>query len=191
MPIDLEEIQKRLGRDDQSALKMLYEGFGPWLFEFAFAIIRSQQLAEEIVADVMIKIWEKRMRVSTLENFKWYLYVTTRNTSYSYHRKHSKRKSIDLNELTLPYYQLTTTPEDIMLTSEALHAIHQAINSLPPKCRLIFKLVKEDGLKYREVAALLRLDIKTVENQMGKALKLLRVKLAEFLTIMLFLLISR
>jgi RNA polymerase sigma-70 factor (family 1) len=171
MPIDLEEIQKRLGRDDQSALKMLYEVFGTWLFEFAFAIIRSQQLAEEIVADVIIKIWEKRQRVSTLENFKWYLYVTTRNTSYSYHRKYSRLKSIDLNELTLPYYQLNTTPEDIMLTSETLHAIHQAINTLPPKCRLIFKLVKEDGLKYREVAGLLGLDIKTVENQMGMALK--------------------
>ena len=171
MPIDLEEIQKRLGRDDQSALKMLYEGFGPSLFEFAFAIIQSQQLAEEIVSDVMIKIWEKRLRVSTLENFKWYLYVATRNTSYSYHRKYSKQKSINLNELTLPYYQLNTTPEDILLTSEALYAIHQAINSLPPKCRLVFKLVKEDGLKYREVAALLRLDIKTVENQMGIALK--------------------
>lgn len=171
MPVDLEEIQRRLGRDDQSALKLLYEGFSTRLFEFAFAIIRSQQLAEEIVGDVFIKIWEKRLRVSTLENFKWYLYVTTRNTSYSYHRKYSKQKSIDLNELTLPYYQLATTPEDIMLTSEALHVIHQAINNLPPRCRLIFKLIKEDGLKYREVAGLLRLDIKTVENQMGIALK--------------------
>ncbi|MEO6315418.1 MAG: sigma-70 family RNA polymerase sigma factor [Chitinophagaceae bacterium] len=182
MSIDLKEIQKRLGRDDQSALKLLYEGFSKPLFEFALAIIRSQQLAEEIVGDVFIKIWEKRLRVSTLENFKWYLYVTTRNTSYSYHRKYSKQKSIDLNELTLPYYQLATTPEDILLTSEALHAIHQAINNLPPRCRLIFKLVKEDSLKYREVAGLLRLDIKTVENQMGIALKKIQAAVHVYLS---------
>jgi RNA polymerase sigma factor (sigma-70 family) len=71
----------------------------------------------------------------------------------------------------LSYYQVHATPEEILIGQEVLQVINQAINELPPKCKLIFRLVKEDNLKYREVAELLHLTPKTVENQMGIAVK--------------------
>jgi RNA polymerase sigma-70 factor (ECF subfamily) len=169
----LADIQNRLGCNDQAALKLLYDQFSNKLFQFAFAIIHSKEVAEEIVEDVFIRVWQKRARIAKVENLTWYLYITTRNISFNYHRKFSKVKYINLDEITLPFYQLDCDPEQLMISTELLQHINRAINELPPRCRLIFKLVKEDGLKYRQVADLLGLSAKTVENQMGIALKLM------------------
>ncbi len=95
----------------------------------------------------------------------------TKNRSRDYLRKYGNKKKINLDDLALPFYRVDTTPEDLMISEEVVNQINRAINELPTKCRLIFKLVKEDGLKYREVAELLHLSLKTVENQVGIALK--------------------
>ncbi len=175
LPSDLIELQKRMGCDDEIALKILYDCYGNKFFLLAYAIVRSKEIAEEIVEDVFIKIWKKRSSLKNMENFSFYMYVMTKNISKSYLRKYSHKKHIDLDDAALPYYQIDTTPEDLMITREIMDRINKGINELPPKCRIIFKLVKEDGLKYKEVAELLHLHIKTVENQIGIALKKINV----------------
>ena len=169
--INLYDLQTRIAADDQAALKGLYELFSKKLHYLAFSFVRSNEVAEEIVEDVFINVWKQREKLPHIENFGWYLYVSTKNTSYSYLRKSNKEHCINLDELSLPYLKLDTNPEDIMVSNEAIQRINLAINNLPPKCRHIFKLVKEDGLKYKQVAELLDINIKTVENQMGIALK--------------------
>ncbi len=169
--IDIVEIQLRLGQGDEAAFRILYDYYSPRLFQFAYAIIHSREMAEEIVADVFLQIWRKRVRIASLENLNWYLHITTRNISYTYYRKNNRRKNFDFDEAVLSYYQVHTTPEEILIGQEVLQVINQAINDLPSKCKLIFRLVKEDNLKYREVAELLHLTPKTVENQMGIAVK--------------------
>lgn len=163
------DVQSRLAEDDQEALKTLYDHFNRRLFELAYAIVRSKEMAEEVVGDVFIQVWQKRVRIRTVENLPFYLYMMTRNRARSYLR--SFRRHLNLDDLALPLYQIEANPEDLMISGEALQSINRAINELAPKCRMIFKLVKEDGLKYREVAELLHLSMKTVENQMGIALK--------------------
>jgi RNA polymerase sigma-70 factor (family 1) len=169
--IDIIEIQLRLAQGDEAAFKTLYDYYSPRLYQFAYAIIHSRETAEEIVADVFLQIWQKRVRIGSLDNLNWYLHITTRNIAYSYYRKNNRRKNFDFDEAVLSYYQVHATPEEILIGQEVLQVINQAINDLPPKCKLIFRLVKEDNLKYREVAELLHLTIKTVENQMGIAIK--------------------
>ena len=171
LPDNLLEIQNRIADNDQAALKMLFDHYSDSFFQLAYAIVRSKEMAEEIVEDVFIRVWEKRSRIVTIENFSFYLYITTRNTSISYLRKWRNKTHINFDDVELPHYQLSITPEDILISGEIIQRINQAINKLPPKCLLIFKLVKEDGLKYREVAELLNINIKTVENQVGIALK--------------------
>lgn len=167
----IKELQFRLGNNDQNALKDLFDHFSKRLFHFAYTIIHSREFAEEIVEDVFIQVWLKRIKLSTLENLTWYMYVTTKNISCNYLRKYNKINHIDVDELTLPYYKVDATPEELMISHETLKKVNKIINDLPPKCRIIFKLIKEDGLKYKEVAGLLNLSSKTVENQMGIALK--------------------
>lgn len=171
LPFDLLELQLRIAQDDQTALKMLYSHFNKKLFHLAFGIVHSRETAEEIVEDVFVQIWNKRVRISSLENLTWYLYVTTRNISYNYSRKLTRKKYIDIDDLETCDYTFCPTPEQIMISRQEYQLISDAINKLPAQCKLIFKLVKEDNLRYQEVANLLQLRIKTVENQMGIALK--------------------
>ncbi|GAA4311834.1 RNA polymerase sigma-70 factor [Compostibacter hankyongensis] len=171
MASDLSCIQYQLSRNNPTALKELYDLLGNKLLQLARAMVHSREEAEEVVEDVFIRIWEKRDSLAHVENFRWYLYVTTRNISFNYIRKYGKRTTLQLDDIYVPPFAVDATPEDMMITREVLNRINQAIHELPAKCRLVFKLVKEDGLKYREVAELLDISLKTVENQVGIALK--------------------
>lgn len=177
MSVNLAIIQQEIASGSQKALKMLYDELGDKLLELAIAIVSSRELAEEIVEDVFMKIWKKRERFGNISDPKWYLYVTTRNISLNYLKKYRRFSWLDVEEINTPQLTVDATPEDLMITSEVMNKINGAINDLPPQCRLIFKLVKEDGLKYREAAVLLNISEKTVENQIGIALKKLHAAL--------------
>lgn len=168
---ELREIQRRLALNDAAALKELYGIFSDKLFQFAHALLRSRELAEEVVEDVFIQVWRKSRRIGEIENLSFYLYTATRNFCFNYHRKYRRNRPLNIDEVELPYYKIEATAEDLMIVNEMLEQFHKALNALPPKCRLIFKLIKEEGLRYKEVAGLLGISQKTVEAQMGIAFK--------------------
>ena len=165
------ELQRQLSLGSQEALKSLYDGAGSKLFQFAYSIVHSKEIAEEVIQDVFLEVWKNRQKFATIENLKLYLYICTRNMSITHLRKSNKHRSFSLDEIKLPFLKVESTPEDLFITGEMLHRINFAINNLPLQCRLIFKLVKEDGFKYREVAELMQISQKTVENQMGIAIR--------------------
>ena len=165
------QLQAELAAGSQLALKQLYDAFGERLLHLAFAIIHNKSLAEEIVADVFIRVWQKRERIAGIENLIWYLYVATKHISLNYLRKERRQKHFDIDSVILPYYVIEPSAVNNLAGAELLKQVTKVINNLPPRCRLIFKLIKEDGLSHKEVARLLNLSIKTVESQMGIALK--------------------
>ena len=168
MPSYLHRIQFD---NDETAFREFYKENVFKLFQFAFAFVQNKELAEEIVNDVFLKLWQKRSKLDTIENINVYLYVAIRNTAANYLRKAASRKRIDIERLTVSHFYLSPDPEQVMVTDELRKAIEQSINQLPPKCKLIFKLVKEDGLSSQEVAAILKLSYKTVNTQLTIALK--------------------
>lgn len=168
MPSYLHRIQFD---NDETAFREFYKENVFKLFQFAFAFVQNKELAEEIVNDVFLKLWQKRGKLDTIENINVYLYVAIRNTAANYLRKAASRKRIDIERLTVSHFYLSPDPEQVMVTDELRKAIEQSINQLPPKCKLIFKLVKEDGLSSQEVAAILKLSYKTVNTQLTIALK--------------------
>ncbi|MBS1748383.1 MAG: RNA polymerase sigma-70 factor [Bacteroidetes bacterium] len=157
--------------NDQQAYSDLFLHFYNSLNQFAYSILKSRQLAEEAVSDVFIKIWEKRSTINYITNLKLYLFTSTRNTALNYLKKQNVQHNISFDEYSVELNSIVFNPEEQLITSETLHKIQRAIHSLPPKCKLIFKLTKEEGLKYKEVAILLNLSVKTIENQMAIALK--------------------
>jgi RNA polymerase sigma-70 factor (ECF subfamily) len=177
----INKLQYRLAEGDETALKELHRLFCNPLFQWAMTIVRSRHMAEEIVEDTFIKIWEQRLQIPHISNLKSYLYTVTRNISLDYLRKTAGKKSYSLEEADLPPLVINSTPEDMMISAEIIKRVNLAINDLPPKCRLIFKLVKVDGLKYKEVANLLDINIKTVESQMRIALKRLHTSIMIYL----------
>ncbi|MBZ5857802.1 RNA polymerase sigma-70 factor [Flavihumibacter profundi] len=165
-------LKERIARfNDQQAYKELFVAFFPPLLKFAMGFTRGRQPAEEIVSDVFISIWEKRSRLEHISSLKLYLYTTTRNKSLNYLSRENRVLLTDLSELPVELGNLPLDPERMMITAEMKKMIREVIDRLPARCRLIFKLVKEDELKYREVAELLKISPKTVEAQMTIALK--------------------
>ncbi len=168
----LKYLQSRIARfDDQAAYKELFTSLYSSMFLFAKSMIKSKEAAEEIVSDVFIKIWERRRELEKIDNLKVYLYVSTRNTTLNYISHHKRSSTNPLDELQTEFTSIYFDPEQLMITADMLALIKRSIDQLPPKCKLIFKLVKEDGLKYREVAEILNLSVKTVENQLAIALQ--------------------
>lgn len=157
--------------NDQQAYNALFLHFYPSLQQFAFSFLKSKQLSEEAVSDVFIKIWEKRKTLHTITNLKFYLFTSTRNTALNYLKKQKGLQNVLPDEYWVELKSVFFDPEQLMITAEMIRNIHTAVQSLPARCKLIFKLVKEEGLKYREVAELLDISVKTVENQMTLALK--------------------
>ena len=157
--------------DDAIAYKELFLLYHQRLVQFSMTITHSKESAEEVVSDVFLKIWTARNTLTRIENFHLYIYIITKNLSINRYLKEKKESSFSLDEIVVNIKSVCADPEQLLITSEALKQIQKAIESLPPRCRLIFKLIKEDGLKYKEVAELLNLSVKTVENQMAISFK--------------------
>jgi RNA polymerase sigma-70 factor (ECF subfamily) len=157
--------------DDTQAYKQLFLLFYPSLVPFAVSIIKSKELAEEIVSDVFVKIWQKRQQLDKVDNLKFYLFTAVKNRCINELNDSKNKSAININDSSIEFRSLYHDPEQKMISAEMMNKIRLAVNGLPPRCQLIFKLVKEEGLKYKEVAELLQISVKTVENQMSLAFK--------------------
>jgi RNA polymerase sigma-19 factor, ECF subfamily len=167
----IQDLQQRIAScNDEAAYKELFVMFYKSLQQFAYSFIRSNETAEEIVSDVFIKIWKKRAGLTRIQNLRLYLFISTKNLALNYLRA-QKKPLIQAEHYRVQLQSIYFDPEQLMITAEMMGRIHKTINHLPHRCQLIFKLVKEDGLKYREVAELLQLSVKTVENQMTTAIR--------------------
>jgi len=165
------DLQYRIARlDDQQAYRELYTSLYSYLFGFAKTIVQSRESAEEVVSDVFIKLWERRKELEKIENLKVYLYVATRNIAFNYLDKQKRNSTNSIDDVEAEFTSIDFDPEQLLITADMLALIQKAIDQLPPKCKIIFKLAKEDGLKYREVAEVLNISAKTVENQLAIAL---------------------
>ena len=171
-PHNIKELQQRIALFEDAAAykKLFYLLFLP-LKSFAYAILKSNQNAEEVVSDVFVEIWAKRKQLLDIVNLKMYMYISVRNASLRLLQKLQKNKTIALSELDITIISPDSSAIDTIISTELLQKIDEAINSLPPQCKIIFKLAKEDKLKYKEIAALLSISVKTIDNQLATALK--------------------
>ncbi len=178
----LQELQQRIAdfEDEVSYKKLFFHFFLP-LKSFSYSIIKSKELAEEIVSDVLIEIWAKRKQLAAIEDLKMYLYVSVKNASLRKLQQGKKSMVFSLDEVNVEFASSFENAETILLTHELSEKIEAAIQQLPQRCKLIFKLAKEDRLKYKEIALLLNIGVKTIDHQLSIALK----KIAEVLHISL------
>jgi RNA polymerase sigma-70 factor (ECF subfamily) len=133
-------------------------------------------VAQELVSDVFIKLWQIRGQLSTIDKLKPYLFGITKNISLSFLARASKNMSIQLDDIHPDEIDIEAaiefkSPEDIYISKETMKSVIQSIRDLPPQCQVIFSLVKVEGLKYKEVARLLEISVFTVRNQVAIATK--------------------
>lgn len=157
--------------DDKVAYKELFILLHGRLKQFAYSILKSNEEAEELVSDVFIRIWEKKDRLTTIDTPLLYFYTSTKNLALTRITRLKRQQALPVEQWLVQMNSIYFDPERLMMTEEMMRQIKDAVQNLPPKCRMIFKLIKEDGLKYREVAELLHLSVKTIEAQMAIALR--------------------
>lgn len=171
--LSLQEIFKKLSdHPDRALYNYFFNKYYPKLIWFALIYVKQHSLAEEIVSDVMLNIFKKRQKLAQSENIEGYIFISVKNQSLKYLRKQKNKIFIDNYEneadLLLTSHE---SPEYEYISNEFHEIIKSAIDALPPKRKLVFRMIKEEGLKYQDVARLLDLSIKTVETHMGLALK--------------------
>lgn len=150
------------------------------LHAYACTIVKDDIMAEEMVQNVFYKIWERKAHLSIQTSLTAYLYRAVYYESLNY-IKHQKVKTAYQSYATARMNQQTDNAEKKVLLGELEKRLRTALQELPEQCRTIFQMSRFEELKYQEIADRLGLSIKTVENQMGKALKLMRLKLIDFL----------
>jgi RNA polymerase sigma-70 factor (family 1) len=156
---------------DEQVFTDMYRQYFVKLCRFAISLTHCKEAAEEIVHDVLINLWKKRNMVNEIENLNTYLYVSVKNLSLNYLRNQGKHVYVDAVMLYNEKSYISIDPESVLIGKERINDLNLLINNLPVKCRMVFRLIKEDGLKYKEAAALLNISVKTVENQLAIALK--------------------
>lgn len=157
--------------NDEPSYKRLFELFFPSLKKFSWYFLRSRELAEEAASDVLFALWENRDKLMEIENVRVWLYVIARNKCLNMLKYQQSKPHFSLDDINIEISFPGKDPEQLCINSEIRRKIEKAINALPGRCKLIFKLVKEDGLSYKEVAAILDISPKTVDAQLVTALK--------------------
>ena len=189
-------LVKFLKEGNQEVFKSIYEKFFGPLYIYALEYVIDKEIAYEMVQETFLKLWEKKSTLSDDTYLQSYLYRVTRNNCLNYlkhlkvqekFKQFSKSKQL---EITLNFTALNNTSAEKIISDELEEKINEAINQLPPKCKNIFLLSRYEDKKYREIADELGLSIKTVENQIQKALKVLRKHLAEYMSTILFVLLK-
>lgn len=176
---NLTEILQQLQTDDQAILKSLFQLHYPSVCRSIQRLVRDKATTEDLAQDVFIKFWEKRKQLNITSSVAAYLHRMGTNEAISYLRRKKIFESEEVLEQNITNEH--DSAEAQLLQSELQKNVTAAINSLPPKCRAIFQLSRFEELTYREISEQLGISIKTVENQMGKALRVMRQKLRGYL----------
>ncbi|RYG28232.1 MAG: RNA polymerase sigma-70 factor [Chitinophagaceae bacterium] len=171
----IKDLQKGIAAGNQQAFAGLFRLFYSSLHQFSMQYVHVKEAAEEITNDVFVKLWNRRDAIAGIDNLSTYLFVAVKNYSLNYLKQYSNlHVSVEENNGSSALIN-RNDPEQELEWKEISYQLNQAIDNLPDQCRTIFKLIKEDGFRYKEVAEILGISPRTVETQLFRALKKLQV----------------
>ena len=178
-----EQIATLLVNKDEAAFEQVFKTHYKNLYAYAFTMLKDEDEAEEIVQQVFFKLWDRSEHLSFSGPVAAYLYRAVHNESLNF-IKHQKVKESHRLHVAYSMKNKSEQPQGRMIRKELEEKFREALNELPEQCRTVFQLSRFEDMKYREIADKLDISVKTVENHMGKALKLLRTKLVDFLPLL-------
>ena len=173
------ELLARIASGDRGAFEQLFREHYAALVRFGEGLLRSRELAEDTVQEVLLNLWRQRETVRVDDSLRAYLYRAVRNRALNHIRNERVRREA-VPQIVRETREAAGADAGLVET-ELEAAVRAAIAELPPRCREVFELSRVRGLKYAEIAETLGISIKTVETQMGRALKSLRERLGDIL----------
>lgn len=167
---------------DIKGFEMLFNEYYRSLVNYGNTFIKNRDEAEDIVQQVFVSVWEKREEIKIHSSVRSMLYTSVYNACLN-KIKHKKVRKVYADEVLLTQYD---HQDEIILANELEEKIEKAIAFLPEQCGKIFRMSRFEQLKYQEIADQLGLSVKTVENQMGKGLRLMRESLKDYISILIY-----
>lgn len=176
----------QLSQQSEAAFEQVFKEYYKALHAYASSLLRDEANAEEMVQQVFFKLWDRAGNLQIAGSIAAYLYRAVHNECLNF-LKHQKVKAKHQLHVAYRAREAERSSADVFADPDLQKKIQEAMDSLPEQCRTIFQMSRFEDLKYREIAERMQLSVKTVENQMGKALKIMRARLVEFLSLLLFL----
>jgi RNA polymerase sigma-70 factor (ECF subfamily) len=161
---------------NESSYEALFRNWYVPLCKMIFRIVKDKALTEDTVQDVFIKLWEKRNDLKIETSLKSYLYRAAINAAFNTLERNKRYPTLSIYDMATEVATHSTTDDEIH-AQELKLKISKTLLELPEACREVFILSRQEGLSYKEIAETLGISVKTVENQMGKALRVFREKL--------------
>ncbi|OQP58875.1 RNA polymerase sigma-70 factor [Niastella populi] len=167
---------------DEDAYRKLFYHYYPILLNFCTTILNNNEDAEEVVSEVMLKVWTLGENLNQVENLTVYLLKAARNKAYDALRKKSREvTTITISDNIEEYIVDKNSPESLYSGVELSQYIEKTIRALPTQAQLVYRLVREQGLAYKQVTDVLGISLNTAETHMRLALKKIRSALNAYL----------
>ncbi len=180
--------KKPLAPGNPQEFEQLFKQYYKELCRHSLRFVKQEEVAEELVQDVFIKVWQKKQQHNGPESIKAYLYTAVRNSSMNYLKSQFARQKFEDHKSTQNYLQTESTEEKLNYLELSL-LVDEAVERLPRQCRTIFEMSRSSGFSHEEIAKEMQISPKTVENQIGIALKKLKKHLQTYWDIIIVLLI--
>ncbi len=187
-----QQLLKRLKKDDEAAFKVIFNDFYSKLYYFVFEFVPLKDVAENIVQDTLVTLWNKRNQLKDDSNLTSYLFTVAKNNALKRLRdkKYSQKlfsNAIDVGELDLNVETLSIVDTSVCAFMDIEQIIRETLASLPPQCRKVFELSRFQEMKNREIAEELNISIKTVEKHISKGIKIFKIALKDYLPLVAYL----
>jgi RNA polymerase sigma-70 factor (ECF subfamily) len=182
--VNINDLWERITVDsDSKSFEVLFHELNPRLIKFCTLYVHYQQVAEEIVSDVFVKCWMDRAQMRDVLKPETYLFIAVKNHALNYNKRFSTMQIVNIDDHSGGSQLINSgSPEMELEKKELLFQMDQAISSLPKQCGIIFRLVKENGMKYKEVGEILGISHRTVHTQMLRAMKKMTKAMEPYLT---------
>ncbi|MBN2485153.1 MAG: RNA polymerase sigma-70 factor [Bacteroidales bacterium] len=177
---NFKRLAASIGDSNSAAFREFYSLFVNTVFRFSGYYVKLAENKQEIVSNVFCSVWSNRKSLWQVENIEAYLFTLTKNHSLNFLKKQSREPEYR-RELPLTLSSEGESPEDIFITAEFNNFLQQQIAQLPEKCRMVFLLSREEGLKYKDIAKILDISEKTVNAHMVSALKKIHESVCSYL----------
>jgi RNA polymerase sigma-70 factor (family 1) len=174
---DHKEVIELLKQSDQKAFNTLFRLYSAKVYHFSYSYLKSTAEAEEIVQDTFIKIWEKRETINTAYSFSGFVFTVAHHLILNRIRKIRNENQCKAM-LAKDGILIKNETEEKILHAELEKVQQAALTELPPRRKIIYQMIREDGMTYKQVAEQLNISVKTVESQMTEAIKHFRAKLS-------------
>lgn len=163
-------LKSRIARGDKEAFSLVFKKYYGKVFRFILSMVKQESVAEDLSQDIFVKLWGRRRKLPAISSIDNYLFIVARNRTLDYFRSASRKKEcLDLSEDILLSIASRDSSFERIDDQSLINAVRMAVNSLPPKRRDIFMMSRFDGMSNDEIAVLMGVTRKTVENQLTLA----------------------